>query len=643
MTFLLFLFGIFLALGMFLLTADLLRLPRLATQRAMLSVGRQEKKQARSVEALLMGWAIKLAPHIHMDEYKRGRLKNTLAAAGLNMTPEEYTAFAMVKTGAVLLTVIPCLLIFPMLALIVVLLAVAVYFKEIRRAEEKLSAKRDEIEAELPRFVATITQELAASRDVLSMIEHYKQNSGPVFSAELDVLTADMRSGSYEAALTRFEARFNSPLLSDIVRGLIGVLRGDNGVHYFQMLSHDMKQLELQRLYYKFQGVMIATTATEAALYDEVVGGQLRYWMGSLTAKNLPLSMFLETPDLGYPAWSGPTNKNVSNSDIKSSLGLGIVRFEEQPEEPEISTYDYEYRTNTEVITAVEVSGGQSDPDDPVTVRFHIDGTTYTVSNVYYPDGDSQLAWVRWTTPDEPQDMTIDVDVSGPGSAQATIHCKIVDLDENPPPNPVADDRNDSFTPSPVPDRPEKTSAQWTIWDPWWQEYWVWHGDDEDGYWCDHGWWEFDLDHYSASLSADMEITPDEKNPTASGNSMKSGYGVNQVVTARVSSSQRSATTALQNAVSYFPEFNYESFWRLLDRISISSSSSRLEFQKNEYSTYNRRTHFTPIWYPDGSYTVNTWVIDCWTPAGMLSVNLTDSLNIRGNLWDDWHIAPLDL
>ena len=89
---------------------------------------------------------------------------------------------------------------------------------------------------------------LAASRDVLSMIEHYKQNSGPVFSAELDVLTADMRSGSYEAALTRFEARFNSPLLSDIVRGLIGVLRGDNGVHYFQMLSHDMKQLELQRL-----------------------------------------------------------------------------------------------------------------------------------------------------------------------------------------------------------------------------------------------------------------------------------------------------------------------------------------------------------------------------------------------------------
>ena len=57
-----------------------------------------------------------------------------------------------------------------------------------------------------------------------------------------------MRSSSYEAALTRFEARINSPMLSDLTRGLIGVLRGDDGAMYFQMLAHDMKQLELQRL-----------------------------------------------------------------------------------------------------------------------------------------------------------------------------------------------------------------------------------------------------------------------------------------------------------------------------------------------------------------------------------------------------------
>lgn len=242
------LFGVLLAAGLFFIAADLLKLPRLATQRAMLSAGRQEKKQAKSLEALLMGWAVRLSPHIRMDEYKRNRLKNTLGAAGLGMTPEVYTAYAIVKAAAILLGVIPCLLVLPLLAPVLVFLAIAVYFKEIRRADERLSEKRGEVESELPRFVATITQELAVSRDVLSMIENYKRNAGAVFASELDILTADMRSGSYEAALTRFEARFNSPLLSDIIRGLIGVLRGDNGVAYFQMLSHDMKQLELQRL-----------------------------------------------------------------------------------------------------------------------------------------------------------------------------------------------------------------------------------------------------------------------------------------------------------------------------------------------------------------------------------------------------------
>lgn len=148
--------------------------------------------------------------------------------------------------------------------------------------------------------------------------------------------------------------------------------------------------------------------------------------------------------------------QNASNADIKSSLGLGIVRFEEQPEDPVITIYDYEYRVNTEVITAVDVSGGQSDPDNPARVTFTIDGRDYHVDNVYYPEGDSQLAWVRWTTPDTPQDMVITVRVSGPGNAQGTINCKIVGLDQNPPPNPVADDRNDSFTPSSIPSREQK-------------------------------------------------------------------------------------------------------------------------------------------------------------------------------------------
>ena len=414
------------------------------------------------------------------------------------------------------------------------------------------------------------------------------------------------------------------------------------GMDFETLISGEYKLLIEPIAYFIFGGQMVAATATEAALYDEHLGGGLRRKLVSLSHKNLPLAMFLETPDLGYPAWGGSTTSAASNADIKSSLGLGVVRFDDAPpDKPDIDTYNYEYRTNTEVITAVDVRGGQSDPDNPVSVTFNVNGKSYTVNNVYYPSGDSQLAWIRWTTPKEPQSMTITVDVSGGGSVnKGIINVNIIDLNENPPPDPNADDRNDSFVRPSLPQKEQITSANWGVWRPWWQENWVWHSSGEgSGYWCDHGWWEFDFDRYSASLTASMSITPDEKAPTASGKIMKSGYGINETVNTHVSTTQNSAVTPAQNAVTYFPEFGYQGFWRLLDRMT-GGYDMRHEFKENRYSTYKRRTHFTPIWYPDGAYTPYTWLIDCWTPAGMLSMNLNDSITIDGNLWSDWHIAP---
>lgn len=245
---LLFLFGITLAAGLFFILLDLLRLPYLSTAKAMLNTTRTEKKAARSLETHLMLWAVKLAKYLRMDEYRKHHLKNVLKATGMNMEPEVYQAYALVKTGAVSLAAIPAGLVFPLAVPVVVFLAVLVYFKETKRADEKLKVKRAAVENELPRFVANIEQELKASRDVLAIVENFKKNAGKAFGGELDILAADMRSSSYEAALTRFESRLNSPMLSDVTRGLIGVLRGDDSAVYFQMLAHDFKQLELQRL-----------------------------------------------------------------------------------------------------------------------------------------------------------------------------------------------------------------------------------------------------------------------------------------------------------------------------------------------------------------------------------------------------------
>ena len=99
--------------------------------------------------------------------------------------------------------------------------------------------------------------------------------------------------------------------------------------------------------------------------------------------------------------------------------------------------------------------------------------------------------------------------------------------------------------------------------------------------------------------------------------------------------------TGAQTATAYFPEFHYKDYWRLLDR-TANGYSAQFQFKTNRYSTYNRRVHFLPIWYPNGQYTVDIYLQDAWTPAGMLSISIRDDVSISGSLYDDWHLAPLN-
>ncbi len=248
MIFLLFLFGAFLAFGLFMMFANALKIPSLKTSKAVMTAGRDDKKISKTIDAVLVETAGKLGKIFRMDKYKRNRLEKTLRSAGIKMTPEAFTVYAMLKAFGICLLAVPCSFLFPLIIPLIVILAVAVYFKEIGKADEAMREKRGAIEKELPRFVATVEQELKTSRDILSIMENYKKHAGVHFSYELDVTCADMRSSSYEAALTRFEARIGSSQLSDVVRGLVSVIRGDDSAVYFKMLAHDFKLIELQRL-----------------------------------------------------------------------------------------------------------------------------------------------------------------------------------------------------------------------------------------------------------------------------------------------------------------------------------------------------------------------------------------------------------
>lgn len=235
-------------MGIYMIFKDLMGLPSGRSIKAVQVIDKRERKKTKNMDIIINDWAIRLSKLVHLTDYGRRKLIATLISANIKLSPEAFVARAWVKACLMLLLIIPALLIFPMVFPVIVFLAVAVYFKEIRSADDMMQKRREEMEFELPRFVSTLSQELKASRNVLSILESYKQNAGDSFKRELEITVADMKSGTYESALTRLETRLNSPPLSETIRGLIGVLRGDDGVVYFQMLAHDLKQLELQRL-----------------------------------------------------------------------------------------------------------------------------------------------------------------------------------------------------------------------------------------------------------------------------------------------------------------------------------------------------------------------------------------------------------
>jgi len=241
------LFAVCFSAGLYLIGAELLQIPTYKATKAIVGMVRKARK-ARNYDAVILEIAYKFSRYIYLDEYKRRKLNGLLKSVEIPLTAEVYITQAIVKGGLISLGAVPCLLIMPVFAPVFIISGIIICFRESTRAETMIRQRRAEIEWELPRFVATITQHLKASRDILAMLESYQKYAGKALKNELVITIADMRTGNYEGALTRLSARVASAMLTDVSRGLISVLRGDDGVAYFSMLSHDMKQIELQRL-----------------------------------------------------------------------------------------------------------------------------------------------------------------------------------------------------------------------------------------------------------------------------------------------------------------------------------------------------------------------------------------------------------
>lgn len=242
------LIGALFGVGLFLIFADYFRVPFFRTSKAINNLGKRQRKKTSTLDIWLGDLAMWISKRLRLNEFKRMQLEIDLRSAGVNLSPEVHIANSLVKATLIGMLAIPVFFIFPLLTPVVVALAVLMYFKASRGVADKIKEKRKRIEYELPRFVSHIEKTLKHNRDVLYILDAYQPSAGEDLKNEIAITVADMRSGNYEAALTRFEARVGSSMLSDVTRGLIGILRGDETEIYWAGLAVKFSDYQRQLL-----------------------------------------------------------------------------------------------------------------------------------------------------------------------------------------------------------------------------------------------------------------------------------------------------------------------------------------------------------------------------------------------------------
>jgi hypothetical protein len=315
----------------------------------------------------------------------------------------------------------------------------------------------------------------------------------------------------------------------------------------------------------------------------------------------------------------------LNGSDIKGSVGDSIV--------------NRVYRVDTDVITSVTVKNDCTLDILGGAVTFTVDGVTQQSKTVPVPAGGSNLCWFKWHTPSTPGYVSIKATYSGGGFAQTSNEDNyIYSCDEATPPRPKPTDTKSGYQFVMPGSSGAAPSLSWGVWN---YKITFITGVNADGsaYSIPITNWYYTT-HY-ASLASSLTVTPDSHCPTAYQNGcgqwcMKSGYGIAEQVKTSVNTDSSSDVTAVQRVAGFYPEFEYGTYYRLFDAMS----GGLFQLKTNKYSMYNSRCHFTPLWFPDGDYTAQSYCFDCWTPGGMLSCYSTDAIKISGSVFDDWHVFP---
>lgn len=241
-----FIFAIALGIGCYSIIATIIKLPTFAN--AKLVKNRMTTfKTKKDIFDFIYVFSKPLSKYLPMSVPSEIRFERLLAYSETKQTPQEYQAYLVVYFLVVMAVTIP--LWFSSLWFALAGAAAASYAVYNKHKRLKLLAAKTQakIEDDLPQLIETVAHSLRTNRDIIQILSRYVANYDNFLSIELKRTIADMNTGNQVLALQRLEARLNNMLLSQLVRGIIATLHGEDMTSFFNELVIKVSAWRRQR------------------------------------------------------------------------------------------------------------------------------------------------------------------------------------------------------------------------------------------------------------------------------------------------------------------------------------------------------------------------------------------------------------
>jgi hypothetical protein len=355
----------------------------------------------------------------------------------------------------------------------------------------------------------------------------------------------------------------------------------------------------------------------------------------------------------GYNSGNGSATISQSNPDATISIALQKIQQSPSAEmDIEILTNGVYRKGSTVIVSAICSSDCDILPTNPATVSLNATykkksgsgyGTTTITSQqkeVIIPEGESNLVWFEFTLPSSEyysDEISLECKITPPedmSGQQRQANKTIPVSDYIARSSPKTEFEKSAPASFRVPSVPERTASQltWEVWE-----------------WVDNS---FVKNTYSASLNTAASLVPDstagykQYNNATGLWTTRSGYGLNTLLTVSVNNTHE-AVTGNAKADVFYPEYSYSESDNKSNNLLLQSkvlSGSTLKytfsFEPNQDTISGNKMHKTPIWYPDGRYTIEYQIFDIWTPGGELTAVDHATIIIDGNMYDDSYIQP---